>query len=457
MLIQKDPLSGLLAMKAGPVQRSLHLEQKKVLRLIGRWRGAIAGRRSGKSYLMAIWLLGGRAGQVSLYCARTLKSAKAIMLPVFAELNYKFDLGLIIRAVEGEIIEPSGHIIRLHGLKDRAAADLLRGQKFRKAAVDEGGAFHDELLQYSIESVIAHCLLDYQGDCMIGGTPGPVPRGYFYELVGDPRGTGKQGRWPTHSWDLRQNPHLYGTPEENIKEILKANKWTMEHPTFRREVLAQWVNDEGSLIYNYKERGKPFPKAPSSGKTVLIVDFAGSDKPEADDCAFLVGRQDDKNIPHIYLLKGFKRHGLNLGQIAEIIKELKAQYNIYNVTVDAGALGAGYAKSLKENYGISCNAADKRDKRASIYTAQACLDTETLHVCEDAKEILDEWVTLTWNEEKSSHHERCADDLTDCLLYLLRFFKVANHHKVIDEIKGGMDAEMMAVMSRTRAASRRGL
>lgn len=453
MIVERDPLSGLLALRPSPLVRDLHADQRAALRLRGRWRGVIAGRRSGKSYLMAVWLLGGKPGQVSLYCARTLKSAKAIMMPVFAELNARYQLGLTIRTVEGEIIEPNGHVIRFHGLKDKAAADLLLGQKFRRICLDEGGAFHDELLDYCITKVLQPTLFDVRGDMMIGGTPGPLPKGCFYEIVGDPRGTGYKGTraWPTHSWDLRSNPHLVGDAEENIQEILDINGWTRENATFRREVLAEWVNDAGALIYHYK--GERYATVPARGKTVLVVDFAGSDKPKADDCAFLVGRQDPSTRPHVSLLEGFRKHGMNLGQIAETIRVLMAKWTVNDVVVDAGALGAGYAKSLRENYNIDCKGADKRDKRASIDTAIACLDTSTLHVCAEAAEILDEWLSLCWSEDHRGHHERCKDDLSDALLYLLREFTcVAPPAKVITLVS---DQDRIRLAAMKRAQGRR--
>lgn len=423
----------MLRLKPSPLVRDLHAEQLKALRLRGRYRGIMAGRRSGKSYLFAVWLLGGRAGQVSLYAARTLKSAKAIMLPIFAELNARYNLGLRIRAVEGEVTEPSGHVIRFHGLKDKTAADLLLGQKFRRVVVDEGGAFDSELLEYCVTKVIQPTLFDVRGDMMLGGTPGPVPKGYFFDLVGDPNGTGKPGRWPTHGWDLRSNPHLVGDPEQNIREILEINGWQPDNATFLREVYARWINDAGSLIYNYQ--GERWAQVPDSGKTVLVIDFAGSDKPEADSTAFLVGRQPHDRRPHFFLVEGFKKHGINLKQISDTAKALRSKWNVGRIVVDAGALGAGYAKTLREVFSLHVVAADKRDKRARIGLAQATLDTKTLHICKDASAIADEWLSLQWDLEHKDHHEACADDLSDALLYMLNEFNLVEPPgKVIERV-----------------------
>lgn len=454
MIVERDPIAGLLALKVSPIIRGLHAEQRAALRLKGRYRGTIAPRRSGKSYMLATCLLGGKARDVSLYCARTLKSAKAIMLPVFSELNAKYGLGLVIRAIEGEVIEPNGHIIRFHGLKDRTAADLLLGQKFRRVALDEAGAFDSELLEYCITKVLQATLIDSRGDFMLVGTPGPLPKGFFYDAVGDPLGSGAPGRWPTHAWTLQQNPHIKDA-EEAIAEILATNGWDIDNPRAQRELFGRWAFDAGALIYRYQ--GEQWATAPRTGKTVLVVDFAGSDKPEADDCAFLVGRQDWQARPHVFLLEGIKKHGINLSDIAALIKALTAKHGVHKVVVDAGALGAGYAKTLREVYRIECEAADKRDKRSRIELVVATLDTKTLHICADASAICDEWLSLQWDEKHLGHHESCADDLSDTLLYLMpEFTCVDPPAKVIDaRTKAQIDQDRLFLEAQRAATSGR--
>ncbi len=430
MIVDNDPLTGLLSLRPSPVVSGLHLAQRKALRIKGRYRGIIAPRRSGKSYLLATWLLGGRAGKVSLYCARTLKSAKAILLPVFSELNAAYNLGLIIRTGEGVIIEPNGHTIRFHGLKDRTAADLLLGQEFDRVAVDEAGAFDSELLEYCIQKVLQPTLIKSRGKMMLTGTPGPIPKGYFFDCVGDPLGNKALGKWPTHAWTLLDNPHIPDAAEA-IREILEINGWTEDNPRAQRELFGRWANDAGALIYRY--RGERWAKAPTAGKTVLVVDFAGSDKETADECAFLVGRQEWDKRPHVYLLEGIKKRGMNLREISEFIKALKVKHGASKVVVDAGALGAGYSKTLREVYRIENEGADKRDKRSRIEVAVAALATKTLHVCEDAAGIAGEWLSLQWDEDRMDHHESCADDLSDALTYLMgEFVCVDSPEQVID-------------------------
>jgi hypothetical protein len=125
--------------------------------------------------------------------------------------------------------------------------------------------------------------------------------------------------------------------------------------------------------------------------------------------------------------------------------------------VDAGALGAGYAKTLREVYNIDCEAADKRDKRAGIERVVAALDTKTLHVCAEASEIVTEWLALQWDALRRGHHESCADDLSDTCTYLLReFTAVEPYAKVITQITEAAAARLRAER-KASSAGRRGL
>lgn len=377
----------------------------------------MAGRRAGKSYAAAAWLLGGKTGQVSAYCARTLKSAKAIMLGIFAELNLKYDLKLVIRASTGTIIEPNGHIIQFYGLHDVSQADLLRGQKFRRVFIDEGGAFHDDLLKYCIESVIQPTLIDLKGSMIIGGTPGPIPKGYFYNITGNP-GCSKphEGRWPTWHWTFRDNPFI--DAEALLEEVLTVNGWTVGHATFMREFLGIWCEDAEAIIYRYKtlfdSNGRPvWRQPPKTGRTVLVMDFGVVDR-----TAFSVWRQGYDSRPHIYCVDAYAKSNLELPEIAAIAHQLREKWAVNKIISDEGALGKGYANNLRSQYKLPVEPADKRNKRARIDGIRGRLAAETLHLCEGAAPLYDEWLSLCWNDVRDDHHPRQDDDLSDTACYV---------------------------------------
>jgi hypothetical protein len=413
VLLQRSPLDGLLTLAPTPTLRGLTFKQKQAIAGRMRFRTWLAGRRAGKSYAAAVWLLGGKAGQVSAYCARTLKSAKSIMLGVFAELNAKYNLGLEIRASTGTITEPSGHVIQLYGLRDTTQADLLRGQKFRRVVIDEMGAFHDDLLKYSIESVLQPTLLDLRGDMVVMGTPGPIPKGYAYDMTGNP-GLSQpvQGRWPTYHWTYEDNPHM---PRELVlEEALKVNGWLPSSPTFRREYGAIWCEDADALIYRYKgERagqygGNGWAPIPGPGMTIMGLDFG-----VVDSVAWVVGRQPYDARPHIFALEAVAKDNIDLPEIAAITKNLREKWSVNRILADEGALGKALANNLRNQYHIPIEPARKQDKRGRIVACRGRLAAGTYHLYE-------EWLSLCWNDPvlRDDHHERQADDLSDANLYM---------------------------------------
>lgn len=417
MLVEKDPCSGLLRLAPSPTLRGLHAKQRAAIAGIRRFRAWLAGRRSGKTYAAAVWLLGGAAGQISAYCARTLKSAKAIMLGIFAELNEKFSLNLIIRASTGTIIEQSGHVIQFYGIRDVSQADLMRGQKFRRVFLDEGGAFTDELLQYAIEKVIQPTLMDLQGHLTLGGTPGPIPKGYFFDITGNP---GLQiptkGRWPTHYWTFRDNPHM---PREAVlEEALEVNNWTEQSPGFRQEYDAIWCENSDAIIYRYT--GAQWAPVPESGNTVMGIDFG-----TVDATTWSVGRQPYNARPHVFVLEAIaKDHitdNINLNHIVAITQQLRAKWSVNVIRCDEGGLGKALANEMRL-LNIPVQQAHKADKRGRIDGARGRLAAGTMHLCADAKPLYDEWLSLCWNEKRDDHHERQADDISDATLYMLEEF-----------------------------------
>lgn len=418
MLIRQDPLGALMALAPSPALRAMFPAQTRAKAGAARKRVWLAGRRAGKSYLAALWLLGGKPGQRSAFCARTLKSAKAIILGVFAELNAAYGLGLTIRVSTGTITEPNGHVIQLYGLRDTTQADLIRGQKFRRVVVDEAGAFDDDLLQYALESVIQPTLIDWRGDLVVSGTPGPIPKGYYYDLSGNP---GLQvpvkGRLQTHYWTYADNPHV---PHDDVlEEALELYGATEGSPTFQREYRAIWCEDADALIYRY--RGERWAKVPGPGKTVLALDFGGGERGN-DATTFTVWRQPYDARPHVFCLEAIAKDEIEMPEIASIAKNLREKWSVNKIVADEGALGHAMAKNLRNQYRLPIEKAIKQDKKGRILSARGRLDADTLHLCEGAKPLADEWLSLCWNETRQDHHERQADDLSDSALYGLEEF-----------------------------------
>lgn len=394
---------------------NLHNKQLPVYFDTNRFKCCLAGRRGGKSYVNAVWLLNGAPGKVSLYFADTIKSAWHIMHTVFAELNRDFSLGLKFRRGASEIIEPNGHVIRLHGIKDKPAADDLRGQKFDKICGDEAQAIDSELLQYAMESVLQPTIIDSQGRIILNGTPGfePDSSDYWYTLCGDPY-SGTLGRWPTYHWTIFDNPRM--TPQQVLEDILERNGWTENHPTFQREYLARWVVDRGALIYDWK-RGINGTKVPSLGTTVLAVDLGVS----PDPCGFVVLRMGER--PRVHIVKAYTKLNLDPITVMEEINKLRREWNISpsNIVMDGGGLGKGYVAMIQNQFKLPVESAPKHEKYVKIELVQGMINHDRIVVHSDSQELLDEWKKIPWGPRNKrgtrEHHPRYKQDLADACLY----------------------------------------
>lgn len=343
------------------------------------------------------------------------------MLGVFAELNAAYGLGLEIRASTGTIIEPSGHIIQFYGLRDVTQADLMRGTKFRRVFIDEGGAFTDELLKYSVESVIQPTLVDLRGEMIVAGTPGPIPKGYFYDITGNPGLSSPfPGRWPTWHWTFEHNPHV---PRELVlEEALQVNGWTPEHATFRREYGGIWCEDAEALIYRYK--GEQWAPVPNSGVTVMAIDFG-----VVDQTTWSIGRQPFDCKPHVFVCETLAKDHIELPEIAAITRNLREKWSVNRMVADEGALGKALANELRR-YRLPIEPAKKADKRGRIDGCRGRLMADTLHLCEGAKGLHDEWLSLCWNDLRDDHHPRQLDDNSDAVLYMLEEFSAWEHETI---------------------------
>ena len=672
MLVDLDLADLLGEFAPNPFVEDLHPGQQRLYYEPARFRCGLMGRRFGKTYTAAAALLGGQPGDVSLYFARKFIDAKAIILPVFRDINYRFDLALSFNLSDHTITEPNGAIIRLAGVKDESAAEDLRGPRYRRVVGDECfvagtvvhpvgevvrvmsrpapdrlitvdgvtstpdhpyltpegwkraedirpgdvlcvwepgpqepeipllraadvlagvsleallhetdahaaasrrcksardvggpgisrpgtderepglhsasrrqrpwayvagvdavecdwfdaasrsangeqepsrraadslqigfgrpidktggrgrwrvapkparssercperclarwqrvdcvevhergregrygelcpdgrvynlqtesgvyfaggrlvhncGTFHSELLKYTVESVIQPALVDSGGDLMLIGTPGPDPdpEDYWFQLTGDPA-TGLKGKWPTLHGTIYDNTKANVDPRIALADILAQNKWTTDHPTFRREYLAEWVPDVGSLVFDYLGR---FERGPDSGLTVLSLDFG-----VVDHTSFTVLRQVER--PNVWVMQSYSLPNLDIVQIADTVNGLRQRWHPNHIVADEGALGKGYALTLKRQYNIPVEPAEKRHLRARIDHGRGMLASGLIHLTPEAQELADEWKRLPWNPLKTGFHDRYKCDCTDGWLYGLQKINALDAYK----------------------------
>lgn len=412
MLIDLDLYDLLEAFEPNPLVAHLHAKQVEAYNSTERFRCNLWGRRTGKSYLDAVKLMGGQPGEVSLYCAKTVKSAKNIMMPAFRAINFQYDLGLSFNMSDYAITEQNGAVIRLAGIKDETSAENLRGPKYRRAIVDESGTIPSELLQYAVEDVLQPALIDSNGDLLLSGTPGedPDPKDYWFSLTGDPA-SGIPGKWPTSHATIFNNTKI-PDPRPYLTEVMAKNNWTPESATYRREIMAEWVPDVGSIVFDYQGDFKP---GPDMGLTVLAVDFG-----VVDHTSFTVLRQPRETRPHVWVMQCYTLEDLDIIQIRDHIQALRARWHPNHILGDGGGLGLGYILTLDRQFNIPIKRAEKQHLRARIDMGRGMSAAGLVHLTPEAQELHNEWKKLPWNGDRSGFHEKYKADGTDGFLYALQ-------------------------------------
>src|ERR1035437_3956357 len=257
---------------------------------------AQCSRRAGKSSGLALRFfktMESHPKALCIYLSLTFDSAKSIMWPVLQELNDRYKLNC--HFLEGKMIvtHPNGAKLRLYGADQKNFNKRLKGQKSPAIAIDECQDFGGHL-ESLIDDVLTPMMSDYKDAWMaICGTPGPIPKGYFFEVC-----TKGRDSYELHSWTCVENPYM-PEPEAFIQKLITKKKWDSNHPTLIREWRNKWVLDVEALWIRYKETINHFDNLPQKIKWNYILGIDSSFR-DADAIAVLAYSDDS---PNTYLVE----------------------------------------------------------------------------------------------------------------------------------------------------------
>jgi len=450
-----------------PWRRDLHAGQSPALsRALRRWIFK-AGRRTGKSHLLTAWLCDGwqlYPNEISVFIAQTQGHAYRILWKTLIRFNQKYELGLKLDESKLTATFPNGHQIWLTGCSTLREAEKLRGSRYRRVAIDEAGTIASELLKYLIHDVIEPALMDLKGELALSGTPGPVPKGYFYERC---TGVGERGAvvsWPMFEATCLDNPFVDG--RAFIEEMLAENGWTEDNPTFRREILGQWVIDFDAIIYPFVGNRNAFlggalPTDRGRHRTVISVDIGWH-----HDTA-IVESTSHRGHPDVWFRSAWKSPHLLIGRIAMEVERrrqpLLAAGDSVELVIDSGGSGAKtIAEELKATYGLPFQAAEKNAKILGIERLRGGLLDGTVHADPiECAPLIAEWSALPYNDARDDHHEQWPDHASDAALYGYRRHLLA-YRPEHEPPKPGSDewnrreraAERLAAQKRARQRGR---
>lgn len=350
-----------------------------------------------------------------IYLALTKDSAEAIMWPILQELNDKYNLGCTFTK-KMTMKHPNGSYLRLLGADMPNFIRRLKGIKSPGIAIDEAQDFGSHL-QSLVDDVITPTLADYPDSWLaITGTPGAVPKGYFYEVTQE-----KKYGYSLHEWTVLDNPYM---PDANkfINELKKKRGWLDDNPTLQREWLNRWVLDLESLWVRYSAANNHYIQLPNivPGKWnyIMGIDLGFKD---ADALAVLAWSESD---PNTYLVEEVVTKKQGLTELVKQIQTLRDKYSVYKLVIDEGGLGKKLAEEMRRQHHIPVQPADKARKQETIEFLNDALRLGKFKAKSGSRFAQDSYlIQIDWDKSTPSKIVIKKDphsDIIDAVLYAFK-------------------------------------
>ena len=386
------------------------------------------GRGTGKSYLVVARLIlecMSRPKSKVVYVTKTKTMAMQIIWTVVLEFLEKLNIDAEKKYAEKRFVFPNGSQIMLAGADDNKRIDDLRGQTFHFACVDECGQLNDLILHKLITQVIEPRLY---GDLLLTGTPGILPRGYYYDSCHDETGVYNQ-----HGWSIADNPFL---PEDYLELRKVENGWSDRSPILRREYLGEWVMPsddelvfsmipEKNLIQEMPEYWHP--TSPYWTK-ILAIDYGFGDATAISLIAYPNKFAPNLEDHNMYVVASDKWAGKTPSEIAIKTIDWIDKYKPTRVVGDVGGVGVGYKaeaeamfREMRLRHSLTIHLVQKKDKQKSIEFMNDDFSHGRLKILEPLNKLLiEELLTIQWQADRRDVLKSCEDDIADATRYAHR-------------------------------------
>ena len=241
----------------------LHPAQMQIKNEARRFNVLDCGRRFGKDILgHELLITPALEGLPVAWFAPTYR----MMLDTFGEVAQLLrPLALKVNASEHRIELLTHGIIDMWSLD---SPDIARGRKYKRVIVNEAAIIPG--LKNAWDAVIRPTLADYEGDGFFLSTPkGRNAFWSFYQMATD----GLHSDWQGWHYPTNANPFIKSSEIDAMRE-------QMPERTYRQEILAEFLENQGSIFRNVREVCNIVnPDEPSqhlNHKKVMGVDWAKS-------------------------------------------------------------------------------------------------------------------------------------------------------------------------------------
>lgn len=399
-------------------------KQAAFIRDPARRKAAKCTRRAGKTTAAQIGLVQAcieNEGVDTLYIGLTYDTCRRLFWNPLKKLLKRYAQKISYKLHESRLEVAFGngaHIFCLGMNADKDQMEKMLGGKYKRVVVDESGSFRVDV-EKMVEEMLWPALADLEGDIWLIGTPVEFTGSYYYKMTRDDKEPRLPG-WSVHEWSGHDNPYMARQWQRELDDILKLRPRFMETPAYKRMWLGKWVIDSSRLVYKYMRDRNWVPELPGNHADYnygLGVDLGW------DDATTFVLSAYATNSRKLYLMKPFKKSGMDITDVADKIKEYQRRYNILSVVIDGSAKQS--VMEMRSRHGLpGLEAADKRDKAEFIDLFNAeLIQGEIVLVGPDTDIIEEEWANLIWDpekEDKRQEHPGCENHLADAALYIWR-------------------------------------
>lgn len=462
---------------ANPVQRDLILDPSLYL-------GLLCPRRAGKTFAMTSKVLhfaemnpGSRILIISLTLKSTIENYWSGSPGGLFAQNFRYDLGLKFNHASHTWIHENGSRGLLAGAETKADIERLRGAAAEAdiCILDECKSFSPDHLDDLIENVVEPGLMTRNGILIMGGTPGSIPSGPFYEATCELArvGEAEDARPTCVMWDRKKDPGLAYAKfsAEQIEELYSLHRWTVadniaapfqwkralatkrrrswddDHPSWRREYLGEWVADDSDLVYSYARCKAASPTsvtwqpdyAEGRNRTGLPSDrgpwhlVLGLDLGFVDDSAMvLLGYSE--TTQELRQVHEFKAPGMDAEVFALQVMDIVEGFSQPVEMIVADTAGGGskmIIEMLNNRLGLAIQPAQKREKQDYIELCNADFNAGRIKLL-PGSELETELCGLQWDLSHDSkvilsktgrlrEDPSCPNHLADAFLYIWRF------------------------------------
>jgi hypothetical protein len=433
-------------LKAIDVRSLMHERQKFVFDNMSNFTALVVGRRWGKTILCILMLIDTCLKMPDSRCifiGLVWQDVKDIVWPDIIKflsdfVNIKYTINLSTLTVYFE----NGSRLQLASCPDMSTARKFRGDHYDHVIVDEAASM-EPYLKELIDVSLKPSMVDHNGKITLIGTPGPTKTGYFYDAFNG--GYGFKGLGP---WTARDNTKLFEkrvkrggkplSPDDFWAECVKNSGGDETHPTFRREWMGEWVDDDRSLVYTFDslKNSQSFAdgiarlKSSSTARTVLGIDTGYE-----DNCAFVLLAYDSERSDDVWMVHEFVKNHMSFHEIVAHVNDLKKQFRVDITVIDPAHAGKLVMHDLGAKLGMSTMIAQKEQKSEACrlmdsFMREGKLKLDPNSVCVSDMRFL---VWKRSSEGVLSPSGGPHSDSLDALLYAWRYCNAHTYKEKVQE------------------------